>query len=88
MLKYQLLDIAKQHKTQYNKYVVDEMARAQNKTVLRLPPYHCELKPIELIWADAKSFVAKHNTTFKLPDVKDLFNHALMINNCEVAKMY
>ena len=29
--------------------------------VLRLPPYHCELNAIELIWADEKNFVAREN---------------------------
>jgi transposase len=77
MLKYQLLDLVKPHRVKYNKYVVDEMAKSQNKIVLRLPPYHCELNPIELIWADAKNFVAKHNRTYKLPDVKILFSQAL-----------
>ena len=31
-----------------------------------------ELKPIELIWAQVKGFVAKNNTTFQLIDVKEL----------------
>ena len=30
------------------KYAVDEMARAAGHEVVRLPPYHCELNPIEL----------------------------------------
>lgn len=60
-------------------YVVDEMAKAQGKTVLRLPPYHCELNPIELIWAQVKNWVARKNTTFKLPDVKNLFVEAIGI---------
>ncbi|XP_040071785.1 uncharacterized protein LOC120844203 [Ixodes scapularis] len=34
-------------------------------TVLRLPPYHCELNPIELIWARVKREVASKNITFK-----------------------
>lgn len=58
-------------------YVVDEMAKAQGKRVLRLPPYHCELNPIELIWAQVKNWVARNNTTFKLPDVKNLFVEAI-----------
>ena len=29
--------------------------------VLHLPPYHCELNAIELIWADEKNFVAREN---------------------------
>ena len=40
--------------------------------VLRLPPYHCELNPIELIWGDLKGFVGRENSTFKGEDVKAL----------------
>ena len=32
---------------------------------------HCELNPIELVWAQVKGFVAR-NTTFKLQDVISL----------------
>lgn len=77
MIKRQLLEIARLHKSAYNKYVVDEMARERGITVLRLPPYHCELNPIELIWAQLKGYVARHNTTFKLNDVKVLLQEAV-----------
>lgn len=77
MLKVQLLRIVKDHKAEYQKYAIDEMAASQNKTVLRLPPYHCELNPIELIWAEVKNYIAKHNTTFKFCDLKGLFKEAL-----------
>ncbi|XP_072400960.1 uncharacterized protein [Diabrotica undecimpunctata] len=77
MLKVELLQLVAPRKAEYNKYVIDELAKAQNKTVLRLPPYHCELNPIELIWADAKNFIAANNKTFKFADVKILLNDAL-----------
>ncbi|CAH2013297.1 unnamed protein product [Acanthoscelides obtectus] len=77
MLKVQLLRIVKDHKAEYQKYAIDEMAASQNKTVLRLPPYHCEVNPIELIWAEVKNYIAKHNTTFKFCDLKGLFKEAL-----------
>lgn len=77
MLKVELLNIARLHKSAFNKYVVDEMARERGITVLRLPPYHCELNPIELIWAQVKGYVARNNTTFKLNDVKVLFEKSL-----------
>lgn len=77
LLKVELLAIVKQNKEKYTRYIIDEMAKSQNKTVLRLPPYHCELNPIELIWADIKNFVAKHNTTFKFSDAKNLFHDAV-----------
>ncbi|XP_072377702.1 uncharacterized protein [Diabrotica undecimpunctata] len=77
MLKVELLQLVAPRKAEYNKYVIDDLAKAQNKTVLRLPPYHCELNPIELIWADAKNFVAVNNKTFKFANVKILLNDAL-----------
>ena len=36
------------------KYAVDEMAKAAGHEVVRLPPYHCELNPIELAWLQVK----------------------------------
>ena len=45
---------------------------AHGHKVLRLPPYHPELNPIENIWATVKNWVASHNTTFKLCDVEAL----------------
>ena len=35
-------------------YKVDEMARRHNVEVLRLPPYHPDLNPIERVWAFEK----------------------------------
>lgn len=45
--------------------------------VVRLPPYHCEYNPIELIWAQVKGQVAAKNFTFKMKNVEDLVNKAL-----------
>lgn len=32
-------------------YEADEMLKEHGHEVLRLPPYHCDLNPIELIWS-------------------------------------
>jgi transposase len=77
MLKAELLMLVKQHKHKFERYAVDELAVQEGKTVLRLPPYHCELNPIELIWAQIKNEVASKNITFKLRDVKPLFQEAV-----------
>ena len=45
--------------------------------MLRTPVRHCELNPIELIWAQIKHEVSVNNTTFKMADVKILTNAAL-----------
>lgn len=77
MLKAQLLQIVNYHKEKYNLYVIDELAKSHNRTVLRLPPYHCELNPIELVWAQLKNFVSSNNKTFKISDVKELCAQAV-----------
>lgn len=69
VVKIDLLKKVRKLKKQYDKYVIDEYAIDNQKLVLRLPPYHCELNPIELAWASVKSYVRTHNTTFKLKDV-------------------
>ncbi|XP_048250644.1 uncharacterized protein LOC125378733 [Haliotis rufescens] len=53
-------------------YLIDNMLREHGHEVLRLPPYHCDLNPIELIWGDLKNMVARQNKTFKLADVKQI----------------
>lgn len=53
------------------------MALEKGITVLRLPPYHCELNPIELIWAQAKGHVARNNKTFKMAEIKELLSEGV-----------
>ena len=53
-------------------YKTDKIANLHGHEVIRTPVRHCELNPIELIWAQVKGFVAKNNTTFRLKDVKEL----------------
>ncbi|XP_045452758.1 uncharacterized protein LOC123661864 [Melitaea cinxia] len=59
MLKAELIEIARHHKKAHERCVVDEMAAERRVTILRLPPYHCELNPIELVLAQVKGHVAK-----------------------------
>ena len=58
-------------------YAVDKLFTAAGHDVLRLPPYHSHLNPIELVWAQVKGQVADENTSFKLDDVKTLTHKAL-----------
>jgi hypothetical protein len=53
-------------------YKTDKIANLHGHEVLRTLVRHCELNPIELIWAQVKGFLAKNNTTFRLKDVKEL----------------
>ena len=54
------------------RFVIDSLARHTGHTVLRLPVAHCELNPIELVWAQVKDFARKRNKTFRLADVEKL----------------
>ncbi|XP_047020337.1 uncharacterized protein LOC124630462 [Helicoverpa zea] len=76
-LRATLLEKVKHVKHLYQKFVVDDMAKEKNVLVLRLPPYHCELNPIELIWAQMKGYVAQNNKSFKLKEVQQLLPQAL-----------
>ncbi|KAH9638425.1 hypothetical protein HF086_007732 [Spodoptera exigua] len=55
-----LFGIIKENKGQPT-YVVDELLKRHNHEVLRLPPYHCDLNPIEKIWSLVKRRVAEKN---------------------------
>lgn len=74
MIKFRLLDMVNEIRPRHDKYVIDEEALKVNKLVLRLPPYHCELNPIELAWSVMKNHVKQNNTSFKLNDVRILLN--------------
>lgn len=71
MVITELLEIVNRIKSKYDKSV-DELVKSHNRTILRLPPYHCELNPIELAWSSVKHHVKMNNTTYKLSDVKKL----------------
>lgn len=73
LTKPELYNIVQENKFRFpTKYKLDELLKEHGHCVLRLPPYHPELNPIEKIWALVKNWVAAHNTTFKLADTEEL----------------
>lgn len=62
----------------YLKYRVDTATGAAGCIVLRLPPCHCELSPIELLWAQIKNHVASINTTQKIGYAGGLLKEAIL----------
>lgn len=72
MVKFQLMEKVNEMKPLHDKYVIDEEALKTNRTILRLPPYHCELNPIELAWSVVKNHVKQNNTTYNIKDVQQL----------------
>ncbi len=56
---------------------LEQEAGLQGHQVLWLPPKHCDLNPIELIWAQVKGYIKKNNTTFRMADVRNLANEGI-----------
>lgn len=69
-----LLELVKKNKPD-PVYVIDEILGEHGHTVVRLPPYHCDLNPIELIWSLAKRKVASQNVGAG-KDIKQLTEEA------------
>ncbi len=62
MLKSEMIKLVNKHKAKHMKYCVDEKLMAAGVKILRLPPYHCMLNPIEHVWAAFKHAVGRRNT--------------------------
>ena len=65
------------------KFITDTIAPEYGHVVQRLPPFHCELNPIELTWGQEKKKIAKNNT-FNINDVKELYLKAKSMITKEV----
>lgn len=57
MLKPELLELCK-HSAPMPEYRLDLLARQHGHEILRTPPYHPELQPIEICWAVVKNYMA------------------------------
>lgn len=75
MLRTELYELCKRNKTA-PKYVVDTILKSHGHDCIRLPPYHAEFNPIELIWANLKRQVADRNFTYNLKQVTVLVEEA------------
>src|ERR1700730_14767545 len=56
-------------------YIIDEIAEKSGHTVLRTPPYHPELQPIEICWGIVKNEVAR-NCNFTMKNLEIQLNNA------------
>lgn len=72
MAKAELMKLVESVPTRCDTYRVDSLIEAAGHKVLRTPPYHCQLNPIELVWSDVKGFVAQENRKFKMQLLEDL----------------
>jgi len=60
MLKSELFELCSRFATK-PEFLIDTIARKYGHSILRTPPYHPELQPIETCWAIVKNHVAKYN---------------------------
>lgn len=67
--KDKLMDIVKQISPVFNQYVIDEYVLQFDKKVVRLPPHHSELNPINLAWKIVKDYVKTNKTISQQPDI-------------------
>jgi transposase len=70
MLKAELFELCSRLATK-PEFLIDNIARKYGHSILRTPPYHPELQPIETCWAIVKNHVAQHND-FTMKKVKML----------------
>lgn len=68
MVKIELHEIIKGHIKNDIKLSVDSVIEAAGHQVLRLPPHHSDLNPIESIWISVKKSVSERKTSEKLND--------------------
>ena len=60
MLKSELFDLCTRFSAK-PEYLIDRIARKDGHSILRTPPYHPELQPIETCWVVVKNHVAQRN---------------------------
>jgi transposase len=59
MCKPELYSLIKLRKLRFKTFKIDALLAEHGHSALRLPPYHPDLNPIELIWASVKEYVAR-----------------------------
>lgn len=60
MLKSELFELCSRLAAK-PEFLIDNIARKHGHSILRTPPYHPELQPIETCWAIVKNHVARNN---------------------------
>ena len=64
--------LCKIHRAEKTSKVIDNKAERYRHEVLRLPPHHCDMNAIELIWANEKNFVVRENNEMTMQSVETL----------------
>lgn len=66
LLKPDLYKLIQANKQRFKTFCIDRILAEQNHLVLRLPPYHPDLNPIEMAWSAIKQYLASKNVKWNL----------------------
>lgn len=78
-LKPELIQLVNQNKHRFSEYRIDALAKVAGHDIVRLPPYHCEFNPIEMVWSQVKGYIAANNRSFTLAGVEELLDEAIAL---------
>lgn len=82
MVKAELYEIIKDHK-EPPVYEADTLLEKHGHKVVRLPPYHCDLNPIELIWSLLKRRIAEKNVGQEASQIVKITEEAFLSISAE-----
>ena len=85
-LRSELWTLCKKHRTDKTSKVIDNIAKNYGHELIRLPPYHCGLNAIDLIWVDEINYVARENREMTLKYVEALFREGITAEKCKKCK--
>lgn len=77
MKKIELYDLIKKNKEDHICYKIDDILQPYGIKVLRLPPHHPELNPIENVCGILKNYIASHNIEQNVTAIMKLINERL-----------
>ncbi len=85
-----LRDLMRTHPAFKANTKLEILAEKYNVKIVYLPKFHCELSPIEGLWAFQKQYVRKFNNQTNFSDFKDLFlrSRDIVSNNNLVKKLW
>lgn len=72
LLKPELYELICINKENHEKYLIDNILRAHNHSVLRLPPRHPELNPIKMAWAEIRTYISQKKVTWNIDEIMKL----------------
>lgn len=78
-LKPELIQLVNQNKHSFSGYRIDALANVAGHDIVRIPPYHCEFNPIEMVWSQVKGYIAANNRLFTLAGVEELLDKAIAL---------